>query len=442
MKMKKNSGLSSKIKYAFLLQGGLISIAALLSVFFAKIVIEEILIKSAIKQEAAYFWQNYQQDKGSNLPNTSNLAGYFDTEELPGFISNALPEHNGFYEYDNVDEKIVLHISQQDDQKLYLLYNRGQVDSLAAYYGTFPLALVLMVLYLSLWITYKFSRRAISPVIGLARQVNKIDFTTPDLSPFQPDKLPFDADEDMQILSAAIFNLGERLEAFISRERNFTRDASHELRSPLTVINIAADMLLAEQDFSKPVQNSIYRIKRAASDMEELTRAFLLLARETDQALANERVCINDVIKEEIERAHLLNRKKELHINYKPKVLLTTIASDKVLSVLFGNLIRNAVLYTDQGSVDILINDKTVIIKDSGEGIPQQQINDIFKPYYRGHAGNENGHGVGLTIVKRFSDRFNWPISIDSKPHLGTTVEVQFPDSEYQTLPHDHTSNS
>lgn len=432
--MRTNNGLSKKIKYAFLLQGGLISVAALLSVFFAKIVIEEILIKNAIKQEAAYFWQNYKLDRGFNLPNTSNLAGYFDAEELPGFIYSMLPEQTGFYEYENVDEKVVLFITQQNNQKLYLVYNRGQVDSLAAYYGTFPLALVLMTLYLSLWLTYRFSRRAISPVIWLARQVNKIDFTTPDLSPFKSGNLPFDADEDMQMLSAAIVNLGERLDAFISRERNFTRDASHELRSPLTVINIAADMLLTEQQLSKPMQNSIYRIKRAASDMEELTQAFLLLARESDQALSYEQVCINDVIKEEIERAHVLNRNKKLIIHYKPQALLTTMASAKVLSVLFGNIIRNAILYTDKGSVEILIQKKTVIIKDSGKGITEQQVNEIFKPYYRGQDSTGNGYGIGLTIVKRFSDRFNWPIKIDSKPHSGTTIEIQFPESEYTLL--------
>lgn len=138
----------------------------------------------------------------------------------------------------------------------------------------------------------------------------------------------------------------------------------------------------------------------------------------------------------------MLISKKDLRINYKPMALITTIASDKVISVLFGNLIRNAVLYSDQGSVDILINNKAVTIRDSGKGIPQQQVNDIFKPYYRGNPGNENGHGVGLTIVKRFSDRFNWPISIDSKPHSGTTIKVQFPDSESRTLLSDHINDS
>jgi signal transduction histidine kinase len=98
--------------------------------------------------------------------------------------------------------------------------------------------------------------------------------------------------------------------------------------------------------------------------------------------------------------------------------------------VLFGNLIRNAFLYTEEGSIVIDIRNHSVIIKDSGKGIPQQQVDEIFKPYYRGSNASTHGYGVGLTIVKRLSDRFNWPIRISSTPGKGTRVEVQFPESD------------
>ena len=80
--MAKSNGLLRKINRAFLLQAGLLSIAALLSVYFAKIVIEEILIKNAIQQEADYFWQKYQQNENFNLPDTLNLTGYLDKQGI------------------------------------------------------------------------------------------------------------------------------------------------------------------------------------------------------------------------------------------------------------------------------------------------------------------------------------------------------------------------
>lgn len=428
--MRKRNGLISKINRAFFLQALLISIAALLSVFFAKIVLEEVLIKQAIKEEAEYFWQNYKQDKTFALPDTLNLTAYLDTDQLPAVVRSNPPDQTGFHEYDDSTNRLVLHLSDNNDQRLYLAYNRGQVDSLAAYYGLFPLALVLIALYLSLWLTYRFSRRTISPVSQLARQVDDIDFSSQDLSLLQEDRLSLSPDDDIQVLADAIMHLGERLESFITRERNFTRDASHELRSPLTVINIAADMLLSEQELSELARKTVLRIKRAVTDMEELTEAFLLLARESDHALSKDHVCVNDVIEEEINRVQLLIDEKQLTINFSPEYSLNVNASDKVLSVMLGNLLRNAILYTDKGAVDITVTKNSVIISDSGKGISAQQVDDIFKPYYRGNNNSTPGHGVGMTIVKRLSDRFNWPITIESTPGQGTRVEVQFPSAD------------
>lgn len=426
--MAKSNGLIRKINRAFLLQAGLISIAALLSVYFARVVIDEILIKNAIQQEADYFWQNYQLNENFNLPDTLNLTGYLDKQGITEITADQLPDQPGFHAYSQHDENLVLHLSQKKNHSLYLIYNRGQVDALAAFYGLFPLSLVLIVLYLALWLTYQYSRRTLSPVICLAEQVNKIDFTTFDLSQLKNEKPQFDSDEDIQVLFEAILQMGERLESHIDRERNFTRDASHELRSPLTVINIAADILLSDEALSKMAKKTIHRIKRATTDMEELTATFLLLARETDSALSKDSVCINHVLQEEIEHSELLKQKKDIDIQYNANSQLFTQAPEKVLSVLFGNLIRNAILYTDQGKIEITINNHCVTISDSGQGIEQNKVKDIFKPFVRAN-NSKHGHGVGLTIVKRLSDRFNWPISIESQPGEGTTIVVDFPES-------------
>jgi len=272
--MKQRRGLIHKINRAFIFQGLFISIAALLSVFFAKVVLEETLIKEAIRQEAEYFWQQYRFDKNFPLPDTQNLTGYFDTESLPDDIKTKLPLSQGFHESE--DQGVVVYKTRHQDADLYLFYFRDQVDSLAIYYGLFPLTLILIFLYTTLWFSYRFSHRMVSPVSWLADQVNRIDFSAKEISPINLDEIPFKTDDEIQLLANSIVHLGERLDNFIERERNFTRDASHELRSPLTVIRIASDMLLSEQDLTPPAQKSVLKIKRAADDMEDLTEAFLL----------------------------------------------------------------------------------------------------------------------------------------------------------------------
>lgn len=429
--MSSPNSLISKFSRAILLQGGLIAIAAILSVFVATIVINQILIKQAIKKEADYFWERYQVNKEFPLPNTSNLRGYFDSRQMLEDTQLELNLQPGFTEFRNQDGKFFLFTSTNNQQTLYLVYNRSEVDNLVAYYGLVPLAFVLMALYLSLWLAYRFSHRALSPITWLANQVNKLDFTSADFSPVAKENLPYDTGDDIQVLSDAIARLGERLEAFITRERNFTRDASHELRSPLTVINIAADMLLSEQELQTPVKNSVLRIKRAISDMEELINAFLLLARESEHALPCENVCLNDILEDEIERARILMEGKQLSINYTATQRVKLRASEKVLSILFGNIIRNAILYTEEGRVNISLNKNSVEVEDSGEGMAEEEIQDMFKPFYRGRS-DHRGHGLGLNIVKRLSDRFNWPVNIDSTVGKGTRISILFPEAKLE----------
>ena len=101
-------------------------------------------------------------------------------------------------------------------------------------------------------------------------------------------------------MAGALTKLTQRVNAFVDRERNFTRDASHELRSPLTVIRMAADLLLAESSLDDRGKATVNRIKRAATDMVELVETFLMLARETEIGLEFEPVSINAAVEDEV----------------------------------------------------------------------------------------------------------------------------------------------
>ena len=158
--------------------------------------------------------------------------------------------------------------------------------------------------------------------------------------------------------------------------------------------------------------------------MEELIETLLLLSRESDNLLSSDKVFVNDVVKEESERAENLLDNKNVSLSIIENSDLVVKASDKVLSMMIGNIIRNAFSYTDTGEVIITINDSSLIIEDSGIGIPDNQMDSIFKPFERGKM--RGGYGVGLTIVKMLSDRFNWPIQIESELNKGTRVTINF----------------
>ncbi len=429
------AGLRRKLDKAFLLQAVLISVVAALSVYAAGFVLEEVLVKQALRKEADYFWRHYDRQKQFPKPDTLNLTGYLgalDTGDgIPAELRDLGP---GFHGQSSAMDYSVVYVTDHANQRLVLVFDGVSVNELALYFGLVPLTVVLAMLYVGAWVAYRQSRRAVSPIIKLAKAVHELDLEHPDAAAFDAGAFKDDPNEEVSSLAAALHRFAQRINEFVDRERAFTRDASHELRSPLTVIKIAANMLLSEQELSPPARKSVERIKRSATDMEDLVGAFLLLAREAEQGLSRELVCVNDLVAEEIERASPLLDGKPIDVQSTADVTLVMDTSEKVLSVLIGNLIRNAFSYTDEGRVTVHIGDGYVRIEDSGIGIPRQEVEKVFKPFHQGHSQRRGGFGVGLTIVRRLSERFNWPVNIESQPEIGTRVTVQFPGAQSEPL--------
>ncbi len=408
---------------AFMLQVVLISLAAVVGVSVASALLEGVLIRAALDDEVAHFWRQRDANPAFQLPNTRNLRGYFE-DTVPAEL-RAMPL--GYQDWAHEGLDYVVDVTERDGRRLYLVFDRTNVSRLAAYYGLVPLAAVLLVLYASSWLGFRRLRRAVSPMITLARRVRELDEDPANIERVQALEVPDDADDEVRELTDALLRYSKRLAHFLERERQFTRDASHELRSPLTVIRMAASILLEDPDLGDAKRRTAQRIQRACHDMEELTHAFLLLARESETGLPTEAICVNDLIAEEVERARLLAADKPVTSEVRSTQRVFVEAPEKVLSILLGNLLRNAFSYTDAGEVVVEIGAGKVTIRDTGVGIAQDRIEDMFRPFVRGEDNRRGGHGVGLTIVRRLSDRFGWPVTIVSEPGVGTTVEITFP---------------
>ena len=418
-----DSRIRARLGRAFMLQVALISIAAVVGVFVASALLEGVLIRAALNDEVNHFWAQRDRDAQFQLPNTRNLRGYFE-DTAPAEV-RAMPP--GYHDWVNDGLEFVVNVTERGGHRLYLVFDRTNVSRLAAYYGLVPLAAVLLVLYLSTWLGFRKLRRELSPMIALARKVRELEASPGNIGLVQSLQVPEGADEEVRELTDALLRYSKRLAHFLERERQFTRDASHELRSPLTVIRMAVSILLEDPDLSESKRRTAQRIQRACHDMEELTNAFLLLARESETGLPVEAVCLNDLIAEEVDRAKHLAADKPVTAEVRGAHRVFVEAPEKVLSILLGNLLRNAFSYTDAGEVVVEIIEDKVRIRDTGVGMAAEKIEEMFRPFVRGEGNRRGGHGVGLTIVRRLSDRFGWPVRIESQPGVGTTVEISFP---------------
>ena len=427
--MRRPAGIRRKLWVVFVMQLAAISFATVLSVYGAATILEDVLIKQALKEEAAHFWAFRAADPSAQLPNTANMRGYL---LAPGGTRSALPAAlralaPGYHRLGGSGHEDLVYVTDAAPGQLYLVFKQEQVDRLAFLFGFVPLSVVLLIIYITHYLTYRASRRALSPVIGLASVVRRWDPKHPDLAALEPANLPPNSDGDVEVLARALHGFASRIESFIERERNFTRDASHELRTPLTVVKVAAGVLEEEPALSPFGQRSVHRIRRAAREMEALIESFLILAREDNTGLPEEDFIANEVVRDELERAQDLVIGKPVQLLLEQPQRFALHASPRVFAVLIGNLIRNACLYTERGSVTATVGEGTVRIADTGIGMSAEELARVTQPFFRAGRSRSDGHGVGLTIVRRLADRFGWQVEFESELNAGTAVTVRFP---------------
>lgn len=427
--MSERSGLRRKIWVAFILQAAAISFAAILGVYGASAVLKHVLIQRALQEEATHFWNRRARDPLAAIPDTYNMSSYLlpagaSTGGLPASLQPLAP---GFHGLPRAQGGSLVLVEERSGQRLYLLFKQEQVDSLAFWFGMAPLALVLAVVYVIAWSTYRASKRAVSPVIWLANQVQRWDPNHPDIEAIRPQNLPGDVTGETLTLATSLHEFGSRLGRFVERERQFTRDASHELRTPLTVLRVAGDLIAGDAALSPSSRRALTRIQGAGRDMEALIEAFLILAREGDTGLPDEIFPVSDVVRDEVEKAQLLLAGKGVKLSLHEEVDFQLHAPARVLSVLLGNLLRNACHYTDQGQVRVLIQPGRIVVADTGVGMSPEELGRVFEPFQRGGDGSKDGQGIGLSIVRRLSERYGWPVTLESEPGRGTVATISFP---------------
>lgn len=215
-------------------------------------------------------------------------------------------------------------------------------------------------------------------------------------------------------------------DAFAVRERDFTRAASHELRTPLTVIRVASDLIAHDDGLSSASQRSLARIQDAVAGMEAILDALLLLARCDQAALDAEDVDVREVLARELDAVRPLLLRKGLALRLEIEAEPVLHAPPRVLQVMLGNLLGNAVRFTDAGEVRVRLLADRVEVEDTGIGMDAATLARAFEPFYRGEAGQYTGAGLGLSIAHRLGQRCGWPLQLESMPGQGTRASILF----------------
>ena len=236
------------------------------------------------------------------------------------------------------------------------------------------------------------------------------------------------ADDEVGRLASACDRAMERLFKAIERERRFTSDVSHELRSPLTVIRTSAECLeLGNLD--DRARKHVLQILRVTDETNDMLNVFLAFAREADMS-HDLRDDVSSVLDRMLEVWGPVAEKKGLYFRMVKTGSVPGAFSPVLLMVVANNLVKNAVYYTDQGGITLTETATSFIVSDTGRGIGLEEQAHVFEPFYRGSASHSaEGAGVGLSIVQRIAERSGWKIDFESSP-AGTTFTVTLTSGE------------
>jgi len=278
---------------------------------------------------------------------------------------------------------------------------------------------VIAVLVLAIIIGLQMARTVIAP---LTRLSNSVDLLQAD--EFEIPKQAYYRDE-VGHLARRINSFLLRMKAFVEREKRFSRDASHELRTPVASSQAALDVAMALPQGQDPkMQQVLSRIHRANKDMTHLIGVFLLLGRE--DAPAQEQTHCN------LHQLSLASLKKNAYLVKNDEIIYETLIdpelyvdiSEPLLAVVIDNLVRNAFQHTEQGRVHIHGNAEGLSVHDTGSGFPASAL--TAQPNHHANNDGEDRQGIGLTIVQRICQNQGWSFSIDSTATHGTVVSVRF----------------
>ena len=205
---------------------------------------------------------------------------------------------------------------------------------------------------------------------------------------------------------------------------NFIKDATHEINTPISIINTNIEMVDSSK-LSKRENRILNRVRIASRTLETVYKDLKFTTLENGSKLESSKFNLKDIVTERVEYFALLIESKKLTLNLILEDLYID-ADPKLIARVVDNLISNAIKYNrNGGSITITISKQTLIVEDSGIGIKQENLDKLFARYSRFN-NSEGGFGLGLNIVKQIVDIYKLKIEISSEFEKGTKVVVQW----------------
>lgn len=277
-----------------------------------------------------------------------------------------------------------------------------------------------ILLILFIWLLTR-SLKSLSKIANQLR-VKQSD----DLTPLVAEKIPSEVKPMFDALNA----LFQRIDKSLARERQFTSDAAHELRSPLAALQVQAEVVQLAGDDQQVRENAVTNLTEGIERATRIIDQLLTLSRLESLAQLEdiEDIAWLPLVQNAIADIHYEAASQDVEL------ALTAIAPAQpiqgqslLLSVLLRNLLHNAIRYGERGGrVDVILKSQSLIIEDNGPGVAPDVLLRLGERFYRPAGQEKTGSGLGLSIVMRIAQLHQLQIKFANRQEGGFRVTINW----------------
>ena len=349
-------------------------------------------------------------------------------------------------EYPNIDRSELISILNSDDKVSEDIFSRYGIDVqkesiiiendrlfsrfIIIYNILFiGLALSIILLYLK---HENNQDKEIKRIVKCIKEINKKNYAI---------NIEDNTEDELSILKNEIYKTTVMLKEMAEsskddklRLKDSLSDISHQLKTPLTSINIMLDNILDNPNMDADTKEKfIQSIKREVTNISNLATEILKLSKFDANVVRfeNKEVLVKDIIKKAISNVEMMAEIKnvEIKVVFHDNVKLVCDLNWQVEAII--NILKNCIEHSSENSfinIEVIDNKiyKEIIIKDSGEGIDKKDLLHIFERFYKGKNSSKDSVGIGLALAKKIIEMNNGSISVNSVKGKGTIFTIRY----------------
>ncbi|MGY4538630.1 two-component system sensor histidine kinase ArlS [Mucilaginibacter sp. UYNi724] len=384
-----------------------------------------------VKENGIKFYIEDGENYGSYLPLKEEYISLDEVE--PAYFLDTIKDEQRLVERDTIDYRILSHTFKAGKRN-YLLEVGKSTESIGETTGplqNIAFQILLGMILLTILADQIFSTYILRPLSIIIR-TKLIGNKFPKFTVYKGVKT---STVDFQQLDLSIHRMVETIETAFQKEREFISNASHELMTPISILQSKIENMFEQDDINHELKVRLLEMQKILNRLKSITKTLLLISQiENDQFLKEDKITAKELIEDVNEEISIRLQDKNINLSILMinDVELAGVNKFLLFNLLF-NLINNAIKYNKpDGGITITgqwaKDNYTISIADTGIGIPEAEMPYIFNRFKKMKQSlSQDSFGLGLPIVKSIASFHKIGITVNSEQGVGSTFRLTFP---------------